>query len=246
MNPSDPLTVFRANVDSVSKLINFDKEVQDLAISGVEELHQFLKDKKGYDNPKWNGENTLLMLRGIRQSPVLRDRYSQIFNQAVVLLVSYFGSTLGDIFRSSSATALREDDQKILRTELKVSVDDVLQLSENPEQKIGDFLISHEKLSFQDMGSTHRAFREYFGVNIEVDERVHNIIAGQACRHAIVHDAARCNSRTMNQLRSATPRSLKPDLEVGQTITFTIAEVEALSADMTGYVEALAGTLHGD
>jgi len=234
-----PLSTFSVNLESVSKLINFDREVQDLAIVGIETLHKFLKEEKGYDNPKWNGERTLQMLRGIRSSPVLRERYSTIYNQAVVLLVSYFGSVIGDVFRRAAARGLERGDLSVLETELKIRVNDIVELRESAPELIGDLLIQKDGISFQDMQSTHRAFRHYFSVEIETDDEARNIIAGQACRHAIVHNGAKVNTRIINQLRNAYPRTLKPDLMTGEKIEFTIDEINLLSGDMSGYISNL-------
>src|ERR1043166_3445495 len=99
---------FKANLDSVVSLINFDREVQDYAISRVQELHTRLK-KGGIDNARLNAERTVEILQNIRRNDSLRPRYEVIFNQALVLLVSHFGSAVGDIFRYA---VMRELERK--------------------------------------------------------------------------------------------------------------------------------------
>ena len=66
-----------------------------------------------------------------------------------------------------------------------------------------------------------------------------NIIVGQACRHAIVHDGATANSRVMNQVRNAIPRTLKPNLTLNEKIQFSISEIEDLAEEMKSYIENL-------
>jgi hypothetical protein len=237
------LDTFCENVASVWKLVNFDTEVQKFALDGVRSLHEFLKNVKGYDNPQWNGERTLQLLEGIRQSPVLRDRYSTIYNQAVVLLVSYFGSVVGDVFRVAAGRAMERSDPRVLDTELKLKISELLPLAISPSDQIGDLLIQKEGITFQDMQSTHRAFRNYFGVEIQTDDVATNIIVGQACRHAIVHDGSIANARVMKQLRNAQPRTLKPNLALNENIKFSIAEVELLASEMSRYMRALVSAV---
>ena len=239
MNLSDVLYVFEQNVRSVTGLINFDTEVRDIAVQGVESLHNFLRNDKGFTNPKWNGENTLKMLRGIRQSPVLKERYSTIYNQAVVLLVSYFGSVIGDVFRGAAARGVKRQDPRLLEIELKIRVGELMTLAVAPEEQIGDLLIHKEGISFQDMQSTHRSFKQFFGVEMQTDEAVRDIIVGQACRHAIVHDASVANARVMNQIRNASPRTLKRDLSLNEKIQFSIDEIDFLAAQMRAYMSTL-------
>lgn len=239
MDFDSALEIFSGNIESVSRLVNFDKEVQEIAINGIEDLHNFLKKEKGFDNPKWNGERTLQMLRGIRHSQVLRERYSTIYNQAVVLMVSYFGSTISDVFRRAASRSLDRGDPTVLETELKIRIAEVLALRESASDQIGDLLIQKDGISFQDMQSTHRAFKQYFGVVIQTNETVRNIIVGQACRHAIVHDGATVNARTINQIRNASPRTLKPKLLLGEKIVFSISEIDELSSNMKQYISNL-------
>lgn len=243
MEYDSALEIFTLNVGSVDKLMSFDREVQELAIESVEKLHQKLVDVQKITNPKLNGERTLEILRSIRNSPVLKERYSIIYNQAVVLLVSYFGSALGDIFRFAAAYSLSRNDERVVNVEFKVRMADILSIAESPEQGIGDLLILKDDISFQDMQSTHRAFNKYFDVNIEPDESVKNIITAQACRNAIVHDGARVNQRTIKQLRNVNPRTLKNEMELGESIIFSIEEVEVVKVGMLSYMSSLVTIL---
>jgi predicted AAA+ superfamily ATPase len=154
-------------------------------------------------------------------------------------MVSYFGSALGDVFRLASARALNNADEKITDVELKVRVSEILSLADAPEHQIGDLIILKDDISFQDMQSTHRAFKKYFDAHLETDGIVRNIIVAQACRHSIVHDGARVNQRTINQIRNASPRTLKPELTLNQEISFSIDEIDRLSVDMLSYVSKL-------
>ena len=232
---------FRSNLDLVSKLVDFDKEVQQFAIASVQSLHDRLVNSQNITNERLNGSRTLEILRSMRESPVLKDRYEIIYNQAVVLMVSHFGSALGDLFRVAASVSIKNSDAKLLATELKLNLADVLAVATAPEELIGDLIILKEDISFQDMQSTHRSFKKFFGVTIEIDDDVKNIIAAQACRHVIVHNGGKVNQRTINQLRNISPRSLKPNLNDGDLIKFVPGEIEMLAGNMIRYVEMAAG-----
>jgi hypothetical protein len=81
------------------------------------------------DNPRLNAERTLKVLR---ENDSLRPRYETIFNQAAVLLVSYFGSAVGDVFRFGIARELQAaKNVRLLREELRVLLEEILEASHN-------------------------------------------------------------------------------------------------------------------
>jgi len=90
---------FRQHVTSVEKLMNFDRDVLEFAVSSLRELKKKLTRHHKLDNPELTAERTLQILEGIREHDSLRSRYQTIFNQALVLLVSYFGSSVHDMLR---------------------------------------------------------------------------------------------------------------------------------------------------
>ena len=91
---------FEKNVKSVEKLVNFDRQVLGMAITSIGKLHEMLTGKPhSITNEKINGKRTLDQLQNIRKNDSLKLYYSTINIQAVVLLVSYFGSAITDLFR---------------------------------------------------------------------------------------------------------------------------------------------------
>lgn len=230
---------FQENLGSVAKLINFDREVQDFAIKSVEELHNRLKTSK-LDNPRLNAERTLQVLRQIRENDSLRPRYETIFNQAAVLLVSYFGSAVGDVFRFGIARELQAaKNVRLLREELRVSLEEILEVSDNSMEALPELFVIKKDISFQDMQNVHRAFEDYLNVVIERDKDVNNIILGQACRHVIAHRGAVVDERLIRQVKGAKPRTIKEQLEEGQLVRFDSDEIGMLSESMSRYVDRL-------
>jgi hypothetical protein len=89
------------------------------------------------------------------------------------------------------------------------------------------------------MQSIQREFNKYFGIVIDKDSNVNNIILGQACRHCIAHEAGIVNSRVTNQVQSAKPRGLKESIGEGDEIKFTEEEINILAISMLSYVSGL-------
>jgi hypothetical protein len=239
------VNTFRKNIESVEKLINFDREVLDVTIKSIKSLHESLLNGQRITNDRLNGKRTLDVLHGFRTNDVLKSRYSIINNQAIVLLVSYFGSAIADLFREASKIAVEiHNDERVLNSELKIKINELMLLGSSPGDAIGDLLITKNSISFQDMQSIQREFKKYFGILIEKDERVNNIILSQACRHSIAHEAGIVNSRVVNQVKGADPRAIKTSLTDGELIQFSETEIKIISDSMLSYVTALSNSVN--
>jgi hypothetical protein len=231
---------FSQHVADVDRLIAFDSEVMHVAISAVEDLHHRLVSVKKIDNEQMNGARTLQILKGIREHGSLKPRYSLILNQAVVLLVSYFGSAVEDIFSFAVKATLRAGSSvRLLKEDLKVTVAELMEVASSPDDAFVPLLIEKKDLSFQDMQAIHRAFRDYVNVEIEKDSTVHNIILAQACRHVIVHAGGEVTPRLIRQVSSATPRDVKTQIENESLIQFAQDEVKTIAESMKTYLSAL-------
>lgn len=241
MNTKSIVKIFEENIKSVEKLIHFDRGVLDVAIDAIKDLKKTLTEQHSFENPALNGEKVLNILENIREHDSLKLNYVVINNQAIVLLVSYFGSAIADLFRTASTHAIEvHKDKKVLGSELKLSITELLNLGDSIKMGIGDLLISKNTISFQDMQSIKREFDKYFGIEIEKTDHVNNIILGQACRHSIVHAAGIVNQRVLKQIGNARPRTLKKSLEEDQPINFDELEIKTLSESMIFYVKNLA------
>jgi hypothetical protein len=238
---AEVVAAFEVNTSGVSKLLNFDREVLDHAVRGVEDLHKRLV-AGGFENGALNAHNTLLSLRNIKNNDSLLPRYRIIFNQGIVLLVSYFGAAVQEIFKIGVQARLQLDDggSSLMGEELKLSFLDIRKRGWNLNDIAADLLVDKKDLTFQDMRSIAQAFRQYVGVDIERDETTNDIIAAQACRHVIVHAGHQVTSRMLNQLRDAKPRRLKSTLALGETVQFTPEEVELVATSMRTYVSMVA------
>lgn len=237
------VTAFETNVRGVHRLVNFDRDVLGFVITQLEQLNRELV-QHGMKTPQLTGKNTIQLIKNIRDNNSLRTRYDIIFNQAVVLLVSYFASALADLFRAGVSARISADEHgPLLDEEVRLTFKDIRDRDWNLKDAIPDLLIAKRDLTFQDMGSTHRAFSTYLDIEMEKDEVVNNIILAQGCRHVIVHAGGIVSERLIRQVSSAVPRHLKPDLKPGQNVQFSSEEVTQVTDNMRRYIDHLANRL---
>jgi len=238
---SSVVEAFKKHVISVEKLMNFDRDVLEFAINAIDELQVKLVQHHQLNNPSLTAERTLQILRGYREHDSLRPRYTTIFNQALVLLVSYFGSSVHDLFRQGIASALmRGSDSALLREQIKISFRDLRDADFQLKELAPDLLVQAKDISFQDMQSIARSFKEYLDITIDRSEDLNDIILAQGCRHVIVHSGGEVGNRLIRQISGAKPRKLKPILNVGESIQFSVEEVSQVAKSMLAYLEAVA------
>lgn len=226
---------FENNSADVERLINFDRQVLDLVIMHLESLHNDLKATHASDQR--NGGRVLAVVKSIRSNESLRSRYEVIYGQAVVLLVSYFASALGDIFRVAvNARLERGDNDALLDEEMKLTFREMRDRDWTLKGTGADFLIAKKDYTFQDMQSVSRAFSTYLSISPPKDGVTNDIILGQAARHVIVHSGAVATERMLRQVSGANPRVLKPDVKLGDRMNFRPDEVRHLTEQMKCYI----------
>jgi hypothetical protein len=235
-------TGFETNVKSVYELAEFDHLVLDFAIRSLESVEKSA-EKCSVTNYRMRVTKALEQVRKIREHDSMRHQYQRIFNQCVVLLVSYFGSALHDLFSAGIARqiATRATD-KLLSEELKLTVGEIVDLAGDVSERVADLLVRKGDISFQDMRSTNRAFEKFCGHLPDKDQDCNNIILGQACRHVIVHSGAIVGKKCLAQVKAALPRTIKPDLAEGP-VEFSVEELEELGKSMLAFVRQLVGAL---
>ena len=230
------ITAFEVNVAHVYQLMDFDHLIQDEAL-------RILKKAQGSCehlpySARMPLQNGIASLETLRSNDSLRRHYEHMLNQCVVLLVSYFGSAARDVFRLALTRALESGGTgKLLRAEFKMTVGE---LTAFVRDDLPETFITKSEISFQDMQSIGRAFREYLGFDPPRGADVNDIIVGHACRHVIVHAGATFDKKALAQIRDALPRTLKPDIRPEDGVQFTTVEIRALGEAMKSYITTIA------
>jgi len=234
------VTILEQNIQAVNRLVNFDRTVLDYAIQTLKELRGKLKEHHKIDNPHLTAESALSQLRTIRENDSLRPQYGQIFNQCIVLLVSYFGSAISDHFSTAVTRSMETNPTDgLLQEDFRVSGRDLYLAASGDAGSVGDLVIKKKDISFQDMQSIRRSFKKYLGVVTDRDTSVHDIILGQAARHIIVHDASRMGPQFMRQIQGAVPRRIMEDLQETEEIVFEPDEIRQLGNSMLEFESAI-------
>jgi hypothetical protein len=239
VSESAALTTFRANLASLEDLVRFDDRIIDVILVPLERLQERLV-AHGTTNHRLLPGKVIHTLKHIRANESLKAHYRALHNQWLVLLVSYFGAAVRDLFVESVALAIRDRSRPtILKELLEVPIEDLVAVQEDSSEFAAELLASGKDLSFQDMQSIGRAFQKYFGLALPRDAVVNDIITSQACRHAIVHSAGVADRRMVSQLRNATPRTIKQSIATGEHISFAPAEIKAAAEAMLLYLGRL-------
>jgi hypothetical protein len=233
---------FDRNIQSVNQLMEFDRFVVDFALSAMKSVREKLLRLHDVTNPQLLATNAIDALERIQANDSLRPQYAAIRNQCVVLLVSYFGSAVRDIFREGLTKRL-ERGETVAGDEVKVSLNDLAALKRDASLSLADFVLFKRDISFQDMKSIARTFKDYFEIEVPRDEVTNDIILSQACRHVIVHGGGVVDRAMLQQVEKASPRTIKPTLTLGDEVFFDSTEVHNVGASMKAYVRRLSTSL---
>jgi hypothetical protein len=243
---------FESNVERVGDLMDFDRTLLDIvepAVSSyVDKVYTLFRgwleeDEYSKIHPSLQADGLLRSLKSVRTNHSLSRAYQEVNNQALVLLVSYFGSAIRRLVRSSIIRSVSaEGSQRLAKEELKLTVSELSHLDLELPDLISEKLIESKGVSFQDMKSIGRALERFTGYEPPRVEHVDDIIAGQAVRHAIVHSGATVDQRLLGQLKAAPSRTVFLYLKVGKPIEVGRSDVEAVASAMKRYMrEAVAG-----
>lgn len=231
---------FESQLKSIDELANFDRFVLDLCINHIETLNERLKNgPPQVTNQAYLAENTLKVIKSIRQNDSLRIQYQSIFNSCLVLQVSYFTSTLHDFFRQAFQTLAEKNLLPEIKDDLKLSFKELTDFSFNLTNNIGELILRKKEISFQDMQSICKAYKTYFDIIIDKDQKCNTIILAQASRHAIVHALSKADDKFLRQISEAAPRDIKHNFTCNEDIKFSASELEFVKLAMLVFIQEL-------
>lgn len=235
---------FAANVASVLDLLEFDREVIDFLIEGPLAAAIGRARQQGYLTMAGPLANAQQVIENIRDNRSLAPKFEKISGQCVVLLVSFFASALKDLFVDNVADALtRVRDTKGLDEELRVPLRALSDHRFHLRDQVGERLVQQKDYQFQDLQSVARAFRSFFGIEIDRDSTTDTIVVAHACRHAIVHNGAVANRRTVSQVRDVGVTDLAVEITDGKELVVAPSDVRTMAAAMRVYVDRLASQI---
>jgi hypothetical protein len=235
------LDAFDSNLSSVQALMRFDRDVLQYAIQQLSVVEGKLEDLHEFSGARRAARTGAQLLVNIQTNDSLRPQYAQMLNQCNVLLVSYFSGAVGDVFRVAVSDAVRTGRRPaVLKEDIRIGLRDIRDIGPELIERSGELLAAHRDISFQDMQSIGKAFREYFNYDVVRDETVNDIIVSQACRHVLVHSGGVVDRKMVGQVRSAQPRTLKPDLVEGERVQFSESEIDSVANQMRRYLSQLS------
>lgn len=234
---------FNSNINSIREFLTFDKILLDFCITQIEKLDERIRNNEEIQltNLRLLPTDALNQLKSIRQNNSFKSKYETLNNQSLVLLISYFTSALKDIFKESlEYLALNKREVfKSVEIDFKISLQELGEYDFNLTKSIGDIIIRKKDISFQDMQSIVREFKNYLSIEIEKNELVDNIILAQASRHSIVHSLGIADEKFMRQIANATKRTLKQTIRPNDEIVFSITEIEKIILDLKTFIDNL-------
>jgi len=230
---------FEKNVALVEELMHFDRFVVDFCIQQIQTLNEKIKSNPHVKGNKYlHADNIITNLTNIRQNDSMKLMYSKVNNQCLVLLVSYFSSSIREIFIRSLEFAFGSPlDLKLKTEELKLSFKEIEELVIFGEISLGKLFVEKKEISFQDMQSIVRAFKSYLEIDIDRDNNINNIIFSQACRHVIVHSLSKADIKFIKQVQSATSRDLKTAIIENEEIIYSPEELGIVKNSMIHFIE---------
>jgi hypothetical protein len=234
------LANYDVNAKLVTELMEFDRIILNYVISALEQHEEKIKNA-GIKNQYLSIEVPLKELKYIRENDSLRIKYKAVINQGIVLLVSYFSSSVSELFCefiNHIANTLRP--KKLLNERIELSIEELLLQNREEYIDIAGFIVQSKDISFQDMKSVGRVFKDYLNYEPMKDIDVNNIIVAQACRHAIVHSGAVVDQKLITQLKDAQPRDVKVELTLKEVISFNKREIEVCAKSMRNYIEKVS------
>lgn len=231
---------FTSHIESVKSLMTFDNILLDFCITQIEQLNDKIINNKEIKitNVQFLPGITLKQLKTIKQNDSMRIQYESIYNQCLVLIVSYFTSSVKDLFRDSLQyySEKKHEYLKCINAELKFTFEELEAYNFNLSKSVGDIIIKKRNLTFQDMQSISREFQTYFGIKIEKNKIVDNIILAQASRHAIVHSLSIADEKFINQISQTNTRTIKPLINLDDELKFTPSEIEEVMNNMREFL----------
>lgn len=233
------------NIHQVNELMNFDGIILDYCITHLKQLNTKLKSNPVFKQNKYLwADNAIKSIEDIKENGSLRRHYDSMYNQGVVLTISYFSLAIYEIFKQYIVFVIKNGIELDFKKEdIKINFEELQKILINNYEDIGDIFIEKKDISFQDMQSMNRAIKNYCGIEIDKNYDVDNIILGLSSRHIIVHNLSIINDKFIKQISYAGNRTIKESFKIGDKLSFDIDELNVLQTSILAYTSNLIDKL---
>lgn len=229
---------FKKNTERVKELLTIDQFMQDLYIRGLESVENkiveadFIK-RHPILKPL---QNSIQNLKTIRENETASPYYEIVYNQSVVLLVSYFESTLEDLFKALLSIKISNDTLNYPTDKMiKLNLKGLCELVAHNE-KIPEVWLSQNKINFQNISSVESTFKDYFGISPCEDQYIDNIKMAVMCRHIIVHSGEIIDQSNVETAEKLIHREIKKFFLAEDKIKFEAEEIRKICESMEIYI----------
>lgn len=241
----DELEQHKRNQHEVRRLLEFDNIILDYCIGAIETLEERLRNN---DEIKLTSAHhlptaTLSALRSIRHNGSMRTQYENMYNQSLVLAVSYFVSGFEALFVQGvkQACCCCPDLLVATKEDLKFSISELRACDFQLGEHLGKMIVQKKDINFQNMQAGLKAYKDFLGVDSFSAGLVHDVILALAARHIIVHNLAVVDARFLALVNYAPKRNVHVDeFKEGERIGFTPAEVIHLQDSMSALLKEIA------
>lgn len=192
-----PLRNFKENIYRVDSLTQIGTDVGSFTVSLLENLMSQYEKIPAFLEFKLKLERDIEVIKQIKDHSNFKNKYVAIYQQALVLVISNFESFLNEL----TVCAFNSYPHMVKWPDKKLSLD--LSVFQYSPQTVGDILLRSikEKYTFQDLQSTNNFFKEYFCIDLSLDNKLKDkIILYQAKRHALIHNLGRVDERFLKQI----------------------------------------------
>ena len=235
---------FESQIDSVTELIQFDKQILDFCIHHLKTLNDRLKDgAPKINNPYYLADNSVMALESIEKNKSFTKHYSIIYNQCLVLLVSHFTLSIEKIFSTVLKHQYSNNElPKSAKNQIQLTLDEMDEVNQNPNL-LKKLLVAKKKLSFQNVANVIKSFENYLGIKIDKDQKLDDIKFAFECRHLIVHSISKADEKFVKNCNSIRNRSIKKAIYLDEEVRFTKSELEFVKYSMLLFMQELTEKL---
>lgn len=235
---------FDGNVEKALEILDMDK----LIIEFTKECLNQLKNREYVMRPGIDLISKInQQLENVRAGESLRVRYDVLLNQLLVVVVSFFESTMSDLFTEAYVAAIAGGGfaEKAADEKMKdYTLAEFLKLRELTPERVAEEMTRKLGISFQNTKIITKSFEAFFGIKEVVPEGVMNdTICALECRHCLIHYSGLPDQRLKNVLPGIAPRTLKPDIDLSKQIQFDESDVRQAQKAMSAFIQAYAQAL---